>query len=172
MEIKSNKPVNLMNCIVIIGDSQTGKTTFAKKFLDFFPENKVHLIDFKMQFPENLKRYSDISEMIDVAKKVKNSLFIFDDATGLITRNASQIHNDLLFLLNTRRHDNNYYIFIFHSIAAFPVILECAVDFWVYFKTSDNPKKIMDRCSSLTEEEAKILGSKKNPFEYKIVWKK
>lgn len=163
--------MKLQNTMVIIGNSGVGKTTFAKKIVDLFPVNNVHLIDFKQQFGDEYKKYSDIIEMIEMAKKSKNSLFLFDDATGLITRNASQIHNDLLFLLNTRRHDNNYYIFIFHTIKAFPVILECAVDVWIYFQTSDTPKLIMDRCNSLTEEEAKILGSKKNPYEYIALYK-
>lgn len=168
--------MELLNTLVIIGNSGVGKTTFVKKILENMENSglakeNVHIIDFKSQFPDEYKKYSDVTEMVNVAKTSKNSLFIFDDATGLLTRNASQIHNDLLFLLNTRRHDNNYYIFIFHTIKAFPVILECAVDVWIYFQTNNTPKIISDRCGSLTEDEAKKLGSKKNPYEYIAVFK-
>lgn len=168
--------MKLLNTIVVIGNSGVGKTTFAKNIIETLKNNglkneNIHIIDFKSQFENEYKKYSDITEMINVAKTSKNSLFIFDDATGLLTRNASQIHNDLLFLLNTRRHDNNYYVFIFHTIKAFPIILECAIDVWVYFQTNDTPKTIMERCNSLDEKEAKILGSKKNIYEYVALFK-
>lgn len=164
--------MEIMNSFVVFGKSGSGKTTFVNDLIKKIDSQKVYAIDFKEQLKhENIKRLISVEELVNVAKKEKNAVFVIDDATGVLRKGNYSYLQELQYLLSTRRHDNNYYIFVFHSIYYFNNMLEPLIDFFIFFDISEKINDIEKYFSSFTEEESKAAVMKKGLFKYVVIKK-
>jgi len=164
--------MEIMNSFVIFGKSGCGKTTFVNQLIKKIDSQKVYAIDFKEQLNhEKIQRLISVDELVNIAKKEKNAVFVIDDATGILRKGNYSYLQEMQYLLSTRRHDNNYYIFVFHSIYYFNNMLEPLIDFFVFFDVSEKISDIEKYFSSFTEEECKAAVMKKGLFKYVIIKK-
>ena len=164
--------MEIMNSFVIFGKSGCGKTTFVNQLIKKIDSQKVYAIDFKEQLNhENIKRLISVEDLVASAKNEKNAVFIIDDATGILRKGNYSYLQELQYLLSTRRHDNNFYIFVFHSIYYFNNMLEPLIDFFVFFDISEKMSDIEKYFSSFTEEECKAAVMKKGLFKYVVIKK-
>jgi uridine kinase len=164
--------MEIMNSFVIFGKSGCGKTTFVNQLIKKIDSQKVYAIDFKEQLNhEKIQRLISVDELVNIAKKEKNAVFVIDDATGILRKGNYSYLQEMQYLLSTRRHDNNYYIFVFHSIYYFNNMLEPLVDFFVFFDVSEKISDIEKYFSSFTEEECKAAVMKKGLFKYVVIKK-
>jgi uridine kinase len=164
--------MEIMNSFVIFGRSGSGKTTLVNELIKKINAKKVYAIDFKEQiFSENVQRLVSVEELVSIAKKQKNCIFIIDDATGILRKGNYNYLQELQYLLSTRRHDNNYYVFVYHSIYYFNNMLEALIDFFIFFDISEKSSDIEKYFSSFTEEECKAASMKKGLYKYVIIKK-
>lgn len=158
----------LYNNYVIVGKSGSGKTTFINQNLvPVVPKENIFAVDFKqtLNVLQQNRRHS-IETLLMEAKSRKNSMFIIDDATGILKAGNSNILSDFLFLLNTARHDNNFYIFVYHGVRFFPEAFTPGIHGYVFFEIDDTPKQVESKLPIFTPEELKALTMKKQPFKY------
>jgi len=153
----------LYNNYAIFGLSKTGKTTFINKnFCSKFDNKHKFAVDFKQQLDVKNRVHSVEKLFIDIAPKVKNSLFIVDDATGILNAGNSEVNDKILFLLNTARHDNNFYIFVYHSVNYYPLRFTPGIHCFLFFNIGDNINLIDKRLQVFDKKELlKICKPKK-----------
>jgi GTPase SAR1 family protein len=160
------------NSFAIFGKSGSGKTTFINEMiLPQFPEEKIFCIDYKEGIKGNVKRLFNISDLLDIAENKKNSVFIFDDISGNLRKGNNLNIERLKNLLGVRRHDNNYYIFVYHSIFFFPQVLEYLIDWFIFFETGEKKENILNYFTQFNESEALAASMKKDPFKYAAIKK-
>ena len=164
--------MEIMNSFVVFGKSGSGKTTFVNELIKKIDCQKVYAIDFKEQIQhEKVKRLITVEDLVAIAKKEKNAVFIIDDATGILRKGNYSYLQELQYLLSTRRHDNNFYVFVFHSIYYFNNMLEPLIDFFVFFDISEKTNDVEKYFSSFTDEECKAAVMKKGLFKYVVIKK-
>jgi hypothetical protein len=161
----------LYNNYAIFGRSQTGKTTFLnEKFVAKFDKENVFAVDFKQQVNTENRLHS-IELLVEKAKKRKNSLFVIDDGSGILQGGNSTVINDFLFLLNTARHDNNYYIFVYHSTDYFPLKFVAGIHCFIFFTISENAKQVVNKMPVFTPTELKEIEKERQIGEFIAVYK-
>lgn len=163
--------MDINNSFVIIGRAGSGKTTFInQKIISNLPTAKKYAIDHKEGL-QGVERLATIEELIEKAKKYKNSLFIIDDASGNLRKGNSNNIDELIRLLSVRRHDNNYYVFVFHSIFFFPQRLESLIDYFIFADISEKQKDLEKYFCSFNENEIKAATMKKGLYRYVVIKK-
>lgn len=161
----------LYNNYAIFGRSQTGKTTFInQKFVERFNKKKVFAVDFKQQIKTDNRLHS-VSLLVQKAKETKNGLFIIDDGSGILAAGNDKVNNDFLFLLNTARHDNNYYIFVYHDVAYFPARFTAGIHAFIFFAVSNNQKQISSHIPAFSSTELKIIERERKQGEFICIYK-
>lgn len=142
-----------MNCIVIIGMTQQGKSPFTKQLIRDEAKNCL-VFDYNNEYGKTDKygkpgmnlsnnildarcRYTgtDFAHFLEIAKKKRNSNIVFEEATAFL---KGQIGRNVLQLVIGKAHTRNNYIFIFHSIRTVPPGLLDLTDTVVLFRTNDN----------------------------------
>jgi len=158
----------LYNNYALFGKSGSGKTQFIKqKFIPLFKPENVMAIDFKGSLGLKPSQLCHVPEILCMkAKTSKNSLFIVDDATGILKAGNSNVVNDFLFLLNTARHDNNYFIFVYHSTLNYPETFTSGIHCFIFFPFQDTRELIQKRLPIMEDHELKAITMKKEPFVY------
>lgn len=158
----------LFNNYCIFGKSGSGKTSFVnQKLLSILPIENVFAVDFKQTLKVlQQNRRATIETLLMEAKSRKNSMFIIDDATGLLRAGNSNIVNDFLFLLNTARHDNNFYIFVFHGVKFFPEAFTSGIHAFIFFAIDDTTKQIEGKVPIFDKDELKAATMKKRKYVY------
>lgn len=81
----------------------------------------------------------DEKKFIENCKKVTNTNIVFEDASGFLRGKQSK---EIARLIVQRRHSNNNYIILFHSINRIPPELLEYCNYIILFKTGDNLKDI------------------------------
>lgn len=165
--------MKLRNRYAIFGVSGCGKTTFInKKIIPAFDKSSVFAFDMKQSLDviqEN--RVPSLQVLTEKAKTSSNSVFIVDDGTGVLRAGNSNIINDFLYLLNTARHENNYFIFVFHDIKFFPQAFECAIDCYCFFEIKAKIEHMELKFSVFDDKENKAAICKKQPYKPIIIYK-
>lgn len=155
----------LYNNYVVLGMSNTGKTTFInQEIIPVFKKENVYALDFKgsLDVMQQNRRHT-VETLIMEAKGKKNCLFVVDDGTGVLKAGNSNVISDLLYLLNTARHDNNYYVFVYHGTAYYPLAFTPGIHAFIFFPLSDTREQVMKNIPSLSPDEIKAVMMKKKP---------
>lgn len=162
----------LYNNYAVFGRSKTGKTTFINKnFCDKFDNNHKFAVDFKQQLNVKYRIHSVEKLFLDVAPKVKNSLIVVDDATGILNAGNSLVSDKILFLLNTARHDNNYYIFVYHSVDYYPLRFTAGIHGFIFFNMIEKPNNIDKRLQIFEKNELLKICNPKRIGEFTAIYK-
>lgn len=176
--------------ILIAGGTGAGKTTFANKMLFnkkvnyygltkyqtteqskkqyIFDLNNEYLLpeDFTLQ---NKMRHTKADQKIfvSVIKKLTGFNILFEDASGFLRGKQSA---ELIRLIVARRHQQNNFIILFHSINRIPPELLEYCNLLVIFKTGDNLKDIDHKFNNNKINEAfKQVTESKNKHSFTII---
>lgn len=128
------------NLFLIIAHTGQGKTTFVKKN---FPFNSSIVFDVNNEYSEYVRDKSgNFDEFLNTVEKTKDKNLIFEEATGFLEGKTSTRMKRIVI---NKRHTNNNYIFLFHSIADVPPFLFRLANFVVLFKTADILTAVKDK---------------------------
>lgn len=152
-----------MNLILIVGGTGQGKSYFTNTKLLFNEVRKVNGKDRYFISPKSRRQYIfDLNNEYELpgdnitapfmrhiacdekfftakCKTLMNSNIVFEDASGFLRGRQSA---PMARLIVQRRHSNNNYIILFHSINRIPPELLEYANYLVLFKTGDNLKDI------------------------------
>jgi hypothetical protein len=138
-----------MYCIIDIGMTGQGKTKFAK---DYIESRKCFVFDVNNEYDLPLygERSKDIScdekEFIKQCYLKRQTVCVFEEATGFFEGKTSK---ELRRLIVNKRHTQNVYLFVFHSITSVPPRLLQFANFVVLFKTGDEEYQVENKYPSL-----------------------
>lgn len=145
------------NLYLIIGQTGTGKTTFAKNMLLSKPRHLV--FDVNNEYPE-LPEYTgeklpakytkcDAVEFMGLVYNeetkepiIRGAFILVEDATGFFMGRQSET---TIRILQGKRHAQNDYAFLFHSINSVPPRLYEFANFICLFKTNDSETRIKQK---------------------------
>lgn len=173
----SKESGNKGKVFIIIGGTGTGKSTFTE--FNFVKNNSpVLLYDVNNEYPDiepdktGKKRRCKVSPMdctieqfIRMAKFRENTNIIYEEATGFFNFRAS---SEMMQRIVAKRHGNNNYIFIFHSVKQVPKDLFEMVDYIILFKTKDIIADVEKKRPELIEP-FKDLKKDRNKYAKKII---
>jgi len=115
--------------VAVTGNSGTGKTTFVKSIASRF--RRVVVFDINNEY-ENYIRFYDTEKLLNFLEKNKNMLVIIDEATAFFSYRG--YNNELNRLLQFRRHNKHFFIFIYHSNNFIPKYLRFYLNYLIVFK--------------------------------------
>jgi hypothetical protein len=178
-----------MNLIIICGGTGAGKSSYVNRELLF---NDIRMIDGKDKYfltPKSRKQYIfDINNeyviqddniispfmrsvklddkiFIENCKKVRGTNIVFEDASGFLRGRQSK---EMARLLVQRRHSNNNFIILFHSINRIPPELMEYCNYFVLFRTGDNLKDIDNKFKNPLINQMFLNLQQKKPHSYII----
>lgn len=176
--------------ILIAGGTGAGKTTFANKLLFNKKVNYYGLTKYQTT-PQSKKQYifdinneyllpedftiqpffrhtkADQKYFISVIKKLTGFNILFEDASGFLRGKQSA---ELIRLIVARRHQQNNFIILFHSINRIPPELLEYCNLLIIFKTGDNLKDVENKFNNPKINNAfSEVSASKNKYFYKIV---
>lgn len=158
-----------MYSYIIIGMTGQGKSHFTKSFIK---SRKCFVFDVNNEYPElstdvNQERAKDITldreAFINACANKRGTICVFEEATGFFSGKVSE---KLTRLVIGKRHTQNVYVFLFHSINRVPPFFMELANFVVLFKTADQMHQVEKKYPSLLRHYLKV---KKLPQYGKII---
>jgi hypothetical protein len=153
--------------LVIAGCQGSGKTFLAKRIVNYLEGYDIKKVGIDPNNEYNLDKFLDPTKNIP---EYSNSVYIFEDATGYFS--TSQGKNSLLYLITRRRHLNNSFIFIFHSIRSVPLYISDFVTHYALFRLTDRKDVLIEKLNSLNinvnPEQLLTIETRKFVFVSKI----
>jgi DNA helicase HerA-like ATPase len=129
---------------IIVGGTGTGKSTFVKNLLKKV-KNKgtIFIYDVNNEYKEYYpyKFDPDYEGFTDKIVKIEKAIIVFEEST--IFLNNRSCNANIVDMLIRKRHINNYYIFVFHSLRSVPRYIYEYSNFITLFKTSDSPDLVL-----------------------------
>jgi predicted AAA+ superfamily ATPase len=124
--------------IIIVGATETGKTTYVKKLLEKVPDKRSLFIydvnnEYSEFFPYPL---IDIEDFMEKTQFMKKGIFVLEEATIYLNNRSSNEH--LINLMVRKRHTFNTIILVFHSMRSVPRYIYELANYITIFKTNDS----------------------------------
>jgi Cdc6-like AAA superfamily ATPase len=116
--------------VAVTGNSGTGKTTFVKELATRF--KRVAVFDINNEYKNFNLCFFDTYKLLNFLEKNKNMLVIIDEATAFFSYRG--YNNELNRLLQLRRHNKHFFIFIYHSNNFIPKYLRFYLNYLIVFK--------------------------------------
>jgi len=116
--------------IAVTGNTGTGKTSFVKAIASRF--KRVAVFDINNEYQNFKIRFYETEKLLDFLAKNKNMLVIIDEATAFFS--YRNYNNELNKLLQLRRHNKHFFIFIYHSNNFIPKYLRFYLNYLIVFK--------------------------------------
>lgn len=151
-----------MYLILDIGMTGQGKSDFVKGLIKSKPNDRYFIFDvnneyqeFSTDLEEHQCRMTELNctAFIDECKERRNCTCVIEDSTGFLRGNLGA---KVIQVLQAKRHNNNTYILLFHSIRSVPVQLFDFANFVVLHHTNDNEKEVAKKYPVLLETFQKI----------------
>lgn len=130
-----------MYLFLVIGHTGQGKSYWTKNFCKNNGK-KTYVLDVNNEHKNNgffIANHLEPKRFIQECAQLKNVNCIFEEATGYFKGNLGTQINKLII---AKRHAQNNYLFLFHSINSVPPQIMEIADFIVLFKTGDEYKTI------------------------------
>lgn len=148
---------------LIIGFAGSGKSTLTRKLINhknqlIFDVNNEYKLPFDNKLPQS-RFIGDYDEFVEVSEKKKNTFVVFEDATGFF---SGRVNTKTMRAIVKRRHQNNNYLFLFHSIHQVPKGLFLHANYLAIFKTNDIIEDVLKKFPKL-EETFKRVNSDSYP---------
>lgn len=123
---------------LLIGFTGSGKSVLTRKLIDknnhlVFDINNEYNLPTDNKLPKS-RFIGDYEDFVQLATKKKNTFVVFEDATGFFD---GRIDKETRRLIVKKRHQNNNYLFLFHSIHQVPKGIILHTNYVVIFKTND-----------------------------------
>jgi ABC-type phosphate/phosphonate transport system ATPase subunit len=124
--------------IIIVGATNTGKTTYIKKIIDKVPNKQALFIydvnnEYQKYFPYPLVEIYDFMEKTQFMRK---GIFVLEEATIYLNNRSSNEY--LTQLMVRKRHTDNTIILVFHSMRSVPRYIYELSNYITIFKTNDS----------------------------------
>lgn len=125
-----------------IGSKGTGKTTRTKLYLSKLKtQQTIVMLDVNSEYSEftNIHFAENMEEVFKALLILENTLFVIEEAVIFFGH-----HNEKTFYnwLVKQRHQNNDFIFNFHSLRQIPMYILDFVDYIILGKTHDLPSLV------------------------------
>lgn len=130
----------MFRAILIVGATNSGKTTFGKKILKKW-WGKKYIFDVNNEHKGGV--IMDSSTFLQRATQLQETLIYFEESTIFFSNKGDS--KLLKMLLVKKRHDKNIIIMVFHSIQSIPLYVLTLCDVLILFKTIDNEKLIFSK---------------------------
>lgn len=119
-----------MKLVVITGNTGVGKSTYAHKFLSNAKNPCV--FDINGEFKEVKENFYIKETLLNHLQSVYNRTVLIDEATAFFSYRG--YNEDLNKLLQLRRHNNHFFLFVYHSLNFVPAYLRRYVNYYVIFQ--------------------------------------
>ena len=128
-----------MNCHIIVGATNTGKTSLVKRLLKKANKKAFFIYDVNNEYKEFFNYpLMNINTFIYKANFINRGIIIIEEATIFFSNRGS--NNLLKELLVRKRHTKNHIILIFHSVRSIPRYVYELANYITIFKTNDSPE--------------------------------
>jgi len=138
-----------MYLFIVIGHTGQGKSQWTKDFCKNSGKN-TYVLDINNEYRGLAGIYPaahlEPKKFISECMQLKNTNCIFEEATGYFKGNLGTKINQLII---AKRHAQNNYLFLFHSINSVPPQIMEIADFIVLFKTGDEIKTVHKKYTRL-----------------------
>jgi ABC-type phosphate/phosphonate transport system ATPase subunit len=159
---------------IIVGETGSGKTTLTKKLMSIYPQvcvydiqNEYGLKPFsakynneKFQLPNNKYTFEDF---VTFTKRLKGYCFVIEEATGIL---RGSVGKSFVQSILSKRHTQNRYILIFHSLHRVPMQLYEFADYIYLYKTQDLEMNIKKKYPNLLPFYKELQNAPK--YSYKL----
>lgn len=158
-----------MYCFIVIGMTGQGKSYFTKSYID---GKKCYVFDVNNEYdlPLNGERSKNVScdekDFIKNCFLKKQTICVFEEATGFFEGRTSK---EVRRLIVNKRHTQNVYFFLFHTISSVPPRMLQMANFVVLFKTLDEDYQVENKYPSLYGHFTKL---KTLPHQSKLIIKR
>lgn len=160
----------MSKCIVITGGTGSGKTTLAERMVSKVKiPGLVHVYDInEEEIWEKYNNYRGV-DPDDFLGEIsgKAGFFIFEDASGFF--DSRSVNKDLRKMLVAKRHNKQFFILLFHSLAQLPTWILPYVDTIILGNTRDKARKVCEFGYPELEEAFEEVRVKKQPYLFKYV---
>lgn len=137
----------MSKAFLIVGGTGQGKSTLAKSMLSKFDSDKAVIYDVNNEYSDypNALNPQEVSidEFLTICDNSRGAVCLMEEATIFLNPRGSNM--DAQKLLVGKRHTNNIYILLFHSLASIPKNIFYLVNYLYLFKTADDLKTIESR---------------------------
>lgn len=130
-----------MKALVIVGGTGRGKSTKIKQILMQIKKRPI-IYDVNNEYYKTGYNLPEMKDFITLCENSTNQLFIFEEATMFFDHKAGGDAKRISRLLVRKRHQKNYYIFVFHAMHQVPLFIHDYVQNFILFKT-DEPKDLV-----------------------------
>lgn len=127
-----------MKAYLIVGGTNTGKTTYLKERLSKVGNKKSIIIydvndEHKELYPY---KFTDIDTFMGNLIRVKSAVIAIEEATIFFNNRGTS--DELTQILVQKRHTHNYIFLCFHSLRAVPHFVYDLCNYLTLFKTNDS----------------------------------
>ena len=159
----------MSKCIIVVGNTGTGKTTFVKQFLRGNSQKKfIYDINNEYRGEFIFRTKDNIKDFIKEVKVQENSTILFEEATIFFRHHNTG--EEVINLLVRKRHTKNVIVFNFHALHQVPIILFDFCNYLVLKKTNDFEENIRKYIKNPVIFEAyKKVKNSENNFEQEII---
>lgn len=143
-----------MLLITIAGSTGTGKSTMAKKIVN--ASKQVFIFDRQDEYDDipyyegkilpRMRFFGSFDEFIDILSTLRGYTVIAEEATGIFSGRAGKSFIDIVL---SKRHTNNTFVLVFHSIYRVPLNLYEFTDQFIIHKTNDQPDMVKKKYPNL-----------------------
>jgi len=127
-----------MNCHIIVGATNTGKTSLVKRLLKKANKKAFFIYDVNNEYKEFFNYpLMDINTFIYKANFINRGIIIIEEATIFFSNRSNNLLKELLV---RKRHTKNHIILIFHSVRSIPRYVYELANYITIFKTNDSPE--------------------------------
>lgn len=159
---------NMAKIFCIVGCSGSGKSNYIKS--KFLPACKKHIIlDVNNEYKDfNTSHDNNIITFLENTKKLVNTLVVIDEASIYYEEKFNSKDLTMLTkeLTTLKRHMNNNYIFVFHSLTEIPRIIRKRIEIIILFKTIESYSDIA-RLYGKNHTILKVWADvKRNPYKH------
>lgn len=163
-----------MYLTLVIAHTGQGKTTFCKKMIEgkpclVFDVNNEYTdlpnVEDDPGAPRSRDTQLDMPTFVNFCSQaVFNKIVVIEDATGFFRGNMS---GDFIRMIQRKRHANNNYVLLFHSIASVPRQIKDFANYVVLFKTNDIDSDVYKKYPQIYPHYLEIKKAKK--YSKKII---
>ena len=125
--------------ILIVGTKGTGKTTKAKEIVSKVTDKPKFVYDINVEYSDS-SILPDFQDFCEQMSEKDNSVILYEEATIFLS--ASHTNREVNKQLVRSRHQNNLFVFVFHSLRTVPRWIMDFADYLILFKTMDSAKNV------------------------------
>ena len=131
----------MSKCIIIVGNTGTGKTTEARRLMRAVGSMEKYIYDVNNEYKDIRGAvFCEFKEFLAEAKHKENTCILFEEATIFFSHSNST--ETIKNILVRKRHTNNLLIFNFHALRQVPLFILDFANYIIIGKTNDLESRV------------------------------